>query len=92
MSEKHFYIRVNGTLWSVSGGGYPPKNHFLIAQPLEEHSGWAPASYVSNSGKSMFVCKTCGRHSQTPDRHCPIGQTINLTEFLVVDPIKFTRR
>lgn len=32
---------------------------------------WMPLSWTSPSGKAMFVCICCGRHSATPDKQCP---------------------
>lgn len=89
MSERHFYITIEGTLWSVLGGGFPEDNHFLIAHPVEEHSNWTRTKCTSPSGRSVFRCKTCERTSVTPDKHCPVGKTISLTELLVVEPIEF---
>jgi hypothetical protein len=89
MSEAQFYITVGGVLWSVFGGGYPSENHFVSAQPLEMHAGWTETHLVSPSGRLIFVCDTCNRASVTPDKHCPIGKIVSLTDLLVVDPIHY---
>lgn len=34
---------------------------------------WIEISQTSPSGKMMFVCRSCGRVSVTPDKECPKG-------------------
>ena len=80
MSE---YIRKDGVYWSIGVVGYPVPNA-LIAQPQLEHEGWDVLDKTSPSGKTMFRCKTCGKESVTPDKRCPIGRTLDLTDYLYV--------
>lgn len=89
MNRRDFYIEIGGVNWFIMGGGYPEENHFLLAQPVEAHGKWRRANYTSPSGKSIFICEKCGRHSVTPDKNCPIGHSVNLTEALVLERIKF---
>ena len=37
---------------------------------LGELSRWVVIDRKSNSGKTLFVCTSCGRVSQTPDKTC----------------------
>lgn len=39
---------------------------------------WNLLTYRSNSGKTMFVCSSCGRHSSTPDKACPPREGVDL--------------
>jgi len=32
---------------------------------------WAKLMRTTNSGKTLFVCKICGRESTGPDKECP---------------------
>ena len=32
---------------------------------------WIPLHRASNSGKTLFVCRCCGRTSYAPDKDCP---------------------
>ncbi len=44
--------------------------HDLIDAAKERLRRWAVLRRTSNSGKTLFVCKCCGRVSPLPDKTC----------------------
>lgn len=75
-------IEVDEQTWHVLRVGYPAYNHVLIAQPVDEHSGWERLDETSPSGKMIFRCRTCSRESTTPDIWCAVGETVHLNQYL----------
>ena len=57
-------------------GAIVPKNEWderlRATQIVETHIGWRMWGYTG-SGKVLFECKNCGRHSPTPDKVCQVG-------------------
>jgi len=80
-------VVINGVTWIILSGGYPERNTFVVAQPLAKHAGWETLEERSPSGKQLFRCETCWRVSATPDKECPVGKTVNLTNYLVLEPL-----
>lgn len=39
-------------------------------------SRWVELYATTNSGKTLFVCKMCGRQSVTPDKDCPTPPSV----------------
>jgi hypothetical protein len=42
---------------------------------------WAEITATSPSGKTLFVCRSCGRTSPTPDRNCADYARVNTGQF-----------
>lgn len=74
------YVDIGGTHWFIMAIGKG-----LLATPQARHASWQVLAQASPSGKQMFRCGTCGRESVTPDKYCPIGRTISLTKYLIVE-------
>jgi len=83
MSNREIDIEVGEQLWRVMLIGYPVKNHKLIAQPVDHHSGWDMLIDTPLNERTVFKCRTCGRESNTPDKVCATAPIIDLTEHLV---------
>lgn len=77
---KDTYVDIDGVRWVII-----PIGKGLLAQPQARHASWHASESSTPSGKQLFICDICGRSSVGVEKYCPIGRTISLTKYLVVE-------
>ncbi len=48
----------------------------MTTRAIRPHGRWRQLAKVSPSGKTLFVCLSCGRESYSPDKTCPKPVTL----------------
>lgn len=78
MSSIHIDVDgIRWTIWAIGKG--------LLATPHARHASWHASNASTPSGKAIFICDVCGRESVGHEKYCPIGRTISLGKYLVVE-------
>jgi len=70
-------VKVNGRQWNIWHVG-----GVVFANEIEEHEGWEVMWSTPVNERTVFKCKTCGRESNTPDKTCNTGVSVDFTELL----------